>query len=56
MFEEPMHYSKTRHLEIYLIALKYLCTPGSSVPVEPLFSATGYIISERRNRKKCKNF
>jgi len=37
-----MHYLKTRHLEIYLITLKYLCTPGNSVPVER-FSITEYI-------------
>lgn len=35
---------------MFQIALKYLCTPGSSVPVERLFSATGYIITDRRNR------
>lgn len=55
LLEEPIRYLKTRHPEIYLIALKYLCTPGSSVPVERLFSATGYIISERRNRLSPKN-
>ncbi|KYN22609.1 hypothetical protein ALC57_04992, partial [Trachymyrmex cornetzi] len=55
LLEEPIHYLKTRHPGIYLIALKYLCTPGSSVPVERLFSATGYIISERRNRLSPKN-
>lgn len=55
LFEEPFHYLKTRHPEIFQIALKYLCTPGSSVPVEQLFSATGYIVSDRRNRLCPKN-
>lgn len=55
LFEEPLYYLKTRHPEIFQIALKYLCTPGSSVPVERLFSATGYIISDRRNRLSPKN-
>lgn len=44
--EEPLHYLKTRHPEIFQIALKYLCISGSSVLVERLFSATGYIISD----------
>lgn len=53
--EEPLQYLKTRHPEIFQIALKYLCTPGSSVPVERLFSATGYIITDRRNRLSPQN-
>ncbi|KYN26736.1 hypothetical protein ALC57_03888 [Trachymyrmex cornetzi] len=45
----PLYCSNINLLpEIYLIALKYLCTSGSSVPVERLFSATEYIISERK--------
>jgi hypothetical protein len=40
---------------IFQIAIKYLCTPGSSVPVERLFSTTGYIITDRRNRLSPKN-
>lgn len=53
--EEPLNYLKTRHPEIFQIALKYLCTPGSSVLVERLFSASGYIISDRRNQLSPKN-
>lgn len=53
--EEPLHYLKNRHPEMFQIALRYLCTPSSSVPVERLFSATGYIISDRRNRLTSKN-
>ncbi|KYN30854.1 hypothetical protein ALC56_14666 [Trachymyrmex septentrionalis] len=55
IFDESMYYLKPRHLETYLIAVKYLYTSSSSVPVERLFSATGYIISERRNRLSLKN-
>jgi len=51
--EDPLYYLKTKHPEIFQIALKY--TPDSSVPVERLFYATRYIISDRRNRLSSKN-
>lgn len=53
---EVMNNLKNRqHPAILYIALKYLSTPGSSVPVERLVSAAGQIVSKRRNRLGSKN-
>ena len=41
---------KTRHPELYKVALMYFCTPGSSVLSERIFSSTGYLVSMRKNR------
>ncbi|XP_041841820.1 zinc finger BED domain-containing protein 4-like [Melanotaenia boesemani] len=39
---------------LYQLALKYLCTPSSSVPCERVFSKAGELVSKRRNRLGAK--
>ncbi|KAF0702725.1 zinc finger BED domain-containing protein 1-like [Aphis craccivora] len=41
--------------ELYKINLKYLCVPATSVPSERVFSKTGQITNDRRNRLSPKN-
>lgn len=41
--------------ELYEISLKYLCVPATSVPSERVFSKTGQITNDRRNRLSPKN-
>lgn len=41
--------------ELYKISLKYLCVPATSVPAERVFSKTGLITNDRRNRLSPKN-
>ena len=49
---DPLKYWNSSDLttELRDIMLRNLCVPGSSVPVEELFSNTGYIVSDRRTR------
>lgn len=42
--------NSSRFPNLQKLARKYLCTPGSSVPSERVFSKAGQLISERRNR------
>ncbi|XP_049319320.1 E3 SUMO-protein ligase ZBED1-like [Astyanax mexicanus] len=51
--QDPLQYWKTQRLNyptLYKLAIKYLCTPSSSVPCERVFSKTGEIVCKRRNR------
>lgn len=41
-------------LELYKISIKYLCVPATSVPSERVFSKTGQITNDRRNRLSTK--
>lgn len=41
--------------KLQLLAKKYLCIPGTSVPSERLFSKAGELISNRRSQLKPKN-
>lgn len=41
--------------ELKNLSLKYLCVPATSVPSERIFSKTGMITKDRRNRIKDKN-
>ena len=47
--------NEQRFPKLQLLAKKYLCIPGSSVPAERLFSKAGELVSKRRNRLKPKN-
>ncbi len=42
--------NSSRFPNLQKLARKYLCTPGSSVPSERVFSTAGQLISERRSR------
>ena len=56
--EDPLTWWKvnqSRFPKLQMIAKKYLCIPGSSVPSERLFSKAGELVSEKRNRIKPKN-
>lgn len=44
-----------QHEEILEVALRFLGTPGSSVPCERLFSTAGQIVTKRRNRLAARN-
>ncbi|KAK7004624.1 zinc finger BED domain-containing protein 1 [Biomphalaria glabrata] len=56
--KDPLEWWK-RHSHAFpnltVLARKYLCAPGTCVPAERLFSKTGQIVNERRNRLKAKN-
>lgn len=41
--------------ELYTLQLKYLCVPATSVPSERVFSKSGQITNDRRNRLHPKN-
>lgn len=41
--------------ELYALQLKYVCVPVTSVPSERMFSKTGQITNDRRNRLHPKN-
>lgn len=41
--------------EFLPLIFEYFCIPGSSVPCERMFSRSGYIVTERRNRLKPTN-
>ncbi|XP_038141858.1 zinc finger BED domain-containing protein 4-like [Cyprinodon tularosa] len=51
--EDPLVYWHTQkhvHPHLYCMALKFLCSPASSVPCERVFSKAGEVICRRRNR------
>ncbi|KAM9726418.1 E3 SUMO-protein ligase ZBED1-like isoform 2-T2 [Menidia menidia] len=53
--EDPLVYWHTQkhvHPHLYCMALKFLCSPASSVPCERVFSKAGEVICRRRNRLK----
>ncbi|XP_036067046.1 zinc finger BED domain-containing protein 4-like [Oryzias melastigma] len=55
--QDPLQYWKNNrktYPHLYLLALKYLCTPSSSVPCERVFSKAGELVSKRRNRLGAK--
>lgn len=56
--DNPLHFWKERTMlypHLSLLARKYLAVMATSVPSERIFSKTGQIVSERRNRLKPKN-
>ena len=56
--KDPLQWWKQHHKRfprLQVLAHRYLCIPGSSVPSERLFSKAGILVSERRNRLKPKN-
>lgn len=46
---------KNTFTELYTLQLKYLCVPATSVPSERVFSKTGHITNDHRNRLHPKN-
>ncbi|XP_028456273.1 zinc finger BED domain-containing protein 4-like [Perca flavescens] len=51
--EDPLKYWERHHLvfpHVSQIAMRYLCTPASSVPCERVFSKAGEVVSSRQNR------
>ncbi|XP_016320206.1 zinc finger BED domain-containing protein 4-like isoform X1 [Sinocyclocheilus anshuiensis] len=51
--EDPLQYWERQKLiypHLYRLAVKYLCTPASSVPCERVFSKAGEVVSKKRNR------
>ncbi|XP_023811126.1 zinc finger BED domain-containing protein 4-like isoform X1 [Oryzias latipes] len=53
--QDPLRYwvtHKVLYPHLYKLAMKFLCTPASSVPCERIFSKAGEIVSQRRNRLK----
>ena len=46
---------QTKFPLLFECAMKYFCIPGSSVPSERVFSASGEILRKRRNRLSGKN-
>lgn len=46
---------KTVYPKLFQIVQKRLCVPASSAPCERVFSKTGQLLTERRNRLKSKN-
>jgi hypothetical protein len=46
---------KNKFPDLYNMQLKYLCIPATSVPSERVFSKTGLITNDRRNRLSPKN-
>ncbi|XP_053212740.1 E3 SUMO-protein ligase ZBED1-like [Panonychus citri] len=56
--DDPLSFWRNNKLnwpQLHNLALKYLCIQPTSVPCERLFSKTGSIITEKRNRLKPKN-
>ncbi|XP_016103368.1 zinc finger BED domain-containing protein 4-like isoform X2 [Sinocyclocheilus grahami] len=57
--EDPLQYWERQKLiypHLYRLAVKYLCTPASSVPCERVFSKAGEVVSKKRNRLSPKTF
>lgn len=55
--QDPLEYWKCNqktYPNLHQLALKYLCTPSSSVPCERVFSKAGELVSKRRNRLSAK--
>ncbi|CAF96613.1 unnamed protein product [Tetraodon nigroviridis] len=51
--QDPLQYWQTQRLHypnLYTLAMKFPCTPSSSVPCERVFSKAGEMVSKRRNR------
>ncbi|XP_042624981.1 E3 SUMO-protein ligase ZBED1-like isoform X2 [Cyprinus carpio] len=51
--EDPLQYWERQKLiypHLYRLAVKYLCTPASSVPCERVFSKAGEVVSKKRTR------
>ena len=56
--EDPLDWWKenSSHLpHLQMLARKYLCIPGTSVPSERVFSKAGEIVQARRSNLKPKN-
>jgi len=56
--EDPIKFWKNRNSVLYTLtemALKYACTPATSVPSERIFAKAGQIVSQQRNRLSPKN-
>ncbi|XP_053200377.1 E3 SUMO-protein ligase ZBED1-like [Panonychus citri] len=55
---DPLEYwknNKSIYPQLHNLAMQYLCIQATSVPCERLFSKTGSIITDKRNRIKPKN-
>ncbi|XP_054861274.1 zinc finger BED domain-containing protein 4-like [Amphiprion ocellaris] len=55
--QDPLQYWKNNqktYPHLYQLALKFLCTPSSSVPCERVFSQAGELMSKKRNRLGAK--
>jgi hypothetical protein len=51
--DDPLQYWEMHKLlfpHLYILSLKFLCTPASSVPCERVFSKAGEVVSKKRNR------
>ncbi|KAG9273603.1 zinc finger BED domain-containing protein 4-like, partial [Astyanax mexicanus] len=51
--EDPLKYwteHKAVYPHLFQVAVRYLCTPASSVPCERVFSKAGEIVNQRRNK------
>jgi len=56
--DDPFIFWKNNKYEfpnLFRLALRYLCIPGSSVPSERVFSVSGFIVDDLRNRLSPKN-
>ncbi|KAK0151151.1 Zinc finger BED domain-containing protein 1 [Merluccius polli] len=51
--DDPLQYWNTHkplYPHLYILSLKFLCTPAFSVPCERIFSKAGEVVSKKRNR------
>lgn len=44
-----------KYSDLFKLAIAFLSIPGSSVPVERMFSTSGYLVTARRNRLAAHN-